>query len=227
MSRARHSEYRQTAAATSKTGNGCLSFYLLPPLAVVLISTCFLLLAMGSPLEAAPLNSTGDGAPSIAPLFTPEVQYWGSAIRRWAAANQVDPNLAATVMQIESCGNEFARSSAGAMGLFQVMPFHFAVEEDPFDPDTNALRGLGYLHRALASSDDNVGLSLAGYNGGLGLIGLGQWVWPGETIRYVYWGTGIYADAARGATTSVRLTEWLQAGGASLCRSAHASLNLP
>ena len=37
----------------------------------------------------------------------------------------LDPDIIATIIQIESCGNPAARSTAGAQGLFQVMPFHF------------------------------------------------------------------------------------------------------
>ncbi|MBI1856315.1 MAG: transglycosylase SLT domain-containing protein [Chloroflexi bacterium] len=57
------------------------------------------------------------------------MDYWAAAISRWANASNLDPNLVAVVMQIESCGNPSARSSAGAMGLFQVMPFHFFVTD--------------------------------------------------------------------------------------------------
>jgi soluble lytic murein transglycosylase-like protein len=97
---------------------------------------------------------------------TAEVQFWSSSIVRWATEAGVDPNLAATVMQIESCGDPRARSSAGAMGLFQVMPWHFRPLEDTYDPDTNALRGLAYLKAAMEKSGNNVRLALAGYNGG-------------------------------------------------------------
>ena len=52
----------------------------------------------------------------ISPVFQPEVQYWSAAIQVWASAAGLDPNLVATVMQIESCGDPRARSRAGAMG---------------------------------------------------------------------------------------------------------------
>ena len=37
----------------------------------------------------------------LSPIFTKEVQHWGKDIVRWATAAAVDPNLAATIMQIE------------------------------------------------------------------------------------------------------------------------------
>jgi len=163
----------------------------------------------------------------IAPLFTPEVQFWAASLATWAAEHGVDPNLAATVMQIESCGNPSARSSAGAAGLFQVMPFHFLAYEDAYDPNTNALRGMDYLRRALERSGGEARLALAGYNGGIGVIGRSEASWAAETRRYAYWGSGIYADAANNASESARLNEWLAAGGASLCQKAHPRLGLP
>jgi soluble lytic murein transglycosylase-like protein len=166
------------------------------------------------------------GNATIAPLFTPEVQYWAGSILQWSSQNGVDPNLAATIMQIESCGNPSARSSVGAAGLFQVMPYHFAGQENSYDPDTNALRGLDYLRRALEASGGDVRLALAGYNGGIGVITRAESSWANETQRYTYWGTGIYADAAQSASESSRLNEWLTAGGASLCQKARQNLGM-
>jgi soluble lytic murein transglycosylase-like protein len=166
----------------------------------------------------------GNGA--LAPLFTPEIQYWSNDIVRWAADHGLDPNLAATVMQIESCGNPDARSSAGASGLFQVMPFHFVVSENAYDPDTNALRGMNYLAKSLQRSGGDARQALAGYNGGIGVIGRAESTWPAETIRYAYWGGGIYADAVQNASESARLNEWLAAGGAGLCRKARERLGI-
>jgi soluble lytic murein transglycosylase-like protein len=130
------------------------------------------------------------------------------------------------VMQIESCGDPGARSRAGAMGLFQVMPYHFNGAEDPYLPSTNAARGLAYLKRSLEAAGGDVRLALAGYNGGIGVIGLPELTWPAETQRYAYWGSGIYAEANAGAGDSLRLAEWLAAGGTSLCRQARYRLGI-
>jgi len=159
----------------------------------------------------------------IAPLFTKEVQYWSNDIVRWANQWGLDPNLVATVMQIESCGDPKASSSAGAMGLFQVMPFHFASGENGYDPETNAKRGMSYLTRS-QTAGGSIKMALAGYNAGItGAKGL----WSNETERYVYWGTGIYQDALAGKSSSNRLNEWLDSGGASLCRQAASHLKIP
>ncbi|HEY5983613.1 MAG TPA: transglycosylase SLT domain-containing protein [Anaerolineales bacterium] len=173
---------------------------------------------------AAPAASAGAG--DIAPIFTPEIRYWAGSIVAWAAAAGLDPNLAATVMQIESCGDPRATSRSGAIGLFQVMPYHFASADSPYLPETNARRGLAYLKRALESADGDANLAFAGYNGGIGVIARGEWTWPDETRRYVYWASGIYADAISGAQTSARLDEWFATAGASMCRGARARLGL-
>ncbi len=171
-----------------------------------------------------------DNLPSssgLSPIFTKEVQHWGNDIIRWANAASVDRNLAATVMQIESCGDPRATSRSGAMGLFQVMPFHFHFGENPYDPETNALRGLNYLSGAFQKGGGDARLAMAGYNGGVGVIARAEWLWPSETKRYVLYGAPIYEDARNGATSSAMLTEWYQKYGVSLCRQAAQRLGIP
>ncbi len=168
--------------------------------------------------------AAGDAA--LPALFTPEVRHWEADIVRWAAAYDLDPRLVATVMQIESCGDPQAVSSAGARGLFQVMPYHFAADEDPQDPDTNARRGLGYLQRMLAQANGDVRLALAAYNGGPQRLTEPESAWPAETRRYVAWGWGIYQDAQAGRAQSATLEAWLKAGGRALCHQAQARLPL-
>jgi soluble lytic murein transglycosylase-like protein len=129
-------------------------------------------------------------------------------------------------MQIESCGNPFARSNAGALGLFQVMPYHFQTGENPYNMDTNALRGLNYLSRSLDASNGNIRLALAGYNGGIGVISRGEWTWSAQTLRYVYYGAPIYEDARNGATSSTTLDEWYRKYGAGLCKQASRKLGI-
>jgi soluble lytic murein transglycosylase-like protein len=156
----------------------------------------------------------------LSTVFTPEIQYWAPLIQAWAAVYQIDPNLIATVMQIESCGDPEVSSPAGAQGLFQVMPFHFESGEDMLDVQTNAKRGLEYLTGSLDRADGHAGLAMAGYNGGHGVIDRGWAGWTAETRRYYYWGSRIYAEAASGMTSSSTLQEWLAAGGQVLCTRA-------
>lgn len=169
----------------------------------------------------------GGGTGSIAPLFTREVQHWAPAIVAWSNEFGLDPNMAATIMQIESCGDPNAVSIAGAQGLFQVMPFHFVAGEDMQDPNTNARKGLKYFSDRLVQTSGDVGRAFAGYNGGHVAAGTTWDNWAAETQRYYTWSTGIYADAAAGSATSETLNQWLAAGGAGLCRQASQRLGLP
>ena len=155
----------------------------------------------------------------ISDLFTPEIQYWEEEILAWAEEYQLDPNLIAAVMQIESCGYARAKSVSGAMGLFQVMPQHFKKKENPYDPDTNAYRGLSWLQKTLKSGG-STSMALAGYNAGIARAKNPYLDWPYETYRYVYWGLNIYQDAVSGAEYSSALLNWLSRGGSHLCLRA-------
>ena len=216
-------DIRQTAA--TENGSGCLSLFSLPIFAVLIITCLITALSLSTPVttSASPQHTA---AQNISPIFTQEVQHWGDKINQWANASSLDPNLIAVVMQIESCGDPYALSSAGAMGLFQVMPFHFHTGDNPYNPDTNALRGLGYLSDSLSTARGNVRLTLAGYNGGIGVIARGEWNWAAETIRYVYYGAPIYEDARAGKISSPKLEEWYQKYGRSLCSQASVRLGL-
>jgi|WetSurMetagenome_2_1015567.scaffolds.fasta_scaffold171627_2 soluble lytic murein transglycosylase-like protein len=236
---------------TASPKGGCLSGFIVPPLAVICIGAmlAFFMLgagpavtpdALAAPVKAAavaapvqveaafsvPTVEPKPAAPGLSPVFRPEVQYWAASIVSWAAAAGLDPNLVATVMQIESCGDPQALSGAGAMGLFQVMPYHFTASDDPYDPATNALRGTDYLRRSMQAANGNARLALAGYNGGIGVIGRSESSWAGQTQRYAYWGSGIYEEASNGSTVSSRLQEWYNASGGGLCREASARLGL-
>jgi len=193
---------------------------------------CLLALAViGATLWArqlGPSSAVGEHLPKsnepTALRSLPEsVQRWGTDIDRWAAEYGVAPEMVAVVMTLESCGAPRAQSAAGAIGLFQVMPFHFGEGEKPFDPQVNARRGLAYLRRGLDLAGGDPRLALAGYNGGHGLIYQNPASWPAETQRYVTWGTGILADLEAGRSPSPALNSWLAAGGESLCRLAAAT----
>jgi soluble lytic murein transglycosylase-like protein len=219
--------HRQAA----RQSGGCLPGLLLPPLAALCVGLLLATLVGGLSDSGAQagveISVAAQGAGGkIAPLFTPEVQYWAANIVRWAEAHGLDPNLAATVMQIESCGHPEIRSHAGATGLFQVMPFHFETGEIMSHPDTNARRGMDYLRLSLDRASGDARLALAGYNGGIGVIGRAESRWHNETVRYAYWGSGIYADASQNRDQSTRLQEWLNAGGASLCAKARQRLGI-
>jgi soluble lytic murein transglycosylase-like protein len=235
-----HYEYDHDPAALDNLSGGCLPFAALPPLVVVVLGMMmyFFLTSFEifSPEAARQENfsiqdlnenqevpvsiGSSQSSKKIAALFTPEIQRWEPEIVEWSREWGLDPNLVATVMQIESCGDPRAVSGAGAMGLFQVMPFHFQGGEDPYKPGINATRGLSYLKSALDARGGDIKLGLAGYNSGINGAKRPESAWPSETLRYVYFGMGIYKDAKDGVVKSARLDEWFVRWGKNLCIQA-------
>lgn len=97
------------------------------------------------------------------------------------------------VIRVESAGRTRALSSAGAMGLMQLMPgtwarqrARFSLGGDPFDPRDNIMAGASYLREMY----DRYGAQgfLAAYNAGPGRYEdwlAGRRSLPLETRRYV------------------------------------------
>lgn len=177
------------------------------------------------PIAAAAPQTTSAGE-VLSPVFSREVRQWQPQILAWADQHQLDPDIVATIMQIESCGDPEAVSSAGAQGLFQVMPFHFETGDQMRDPETNASKGLGYYAWQLQQTEGDIFLAFAGYNGGTAAVLSGWNGWAHETQRYYTWSKGIYEDAKAGLRTSPTLERWMSAGGASLCRQAADQLGI-
>ena len=98
------------------------------------------------------------------------------------------------VMRAESAGDLRAVSSAGAMGLMQVMPDTWAglrirhgLGHDPFEPRDNILAGTAYL-REMWDRYGNVAAMLAAYNAGPARYDeyrLADHPLPAETRAYV------------------------------------------
>lgn len=100
----------------------------------------------------------------------------------------------AAVLDAESAGDPRAVSSAGAMGLMQVMPDTWAelrarhgLGRDPFDVGDNIMAGAAYL-RAMWDRYGTIGGMLAAYNAGPGRydehVASGRPL-PAETRAYV------------------------------------------
>lgn len=111
-------------------------------------------------------------APSdrIAPFFheVPVGQWEKKLITHAANFPNLNANMGATLMTIESCGNQGAQSPTGAIGLMQLMQSTFPeyTRAQLYDPDTNIFLGLQYLSGLLDTSNGNVQAAFAGYNGG-------------------------------------------------------------
>lgn len=93
-------------------------------------------------------------------------------IAKTAAKHQMDPKLLHAVIQAESAYNPKAISSAGAVGLMQLMPDtarRYGVN-DRYDPEQNLDGGTRYLKDLLAMFNSDLKLAVAGYNAGEGAV---------------------------------------------------------
>ena len=123
----------------------------------------------------------------------PRSDPWGPYIREAAARYGVPEQWVRAVMRQESDGQEQAVSSAGAMGLLQLMPAtyddlreRYGLSADPFDPHNNILAGTAYIREMY----DRYGAPgfLAAYNAGPARLDrylAGTSALPGETVNYV------------------------------------------
>jgi soluble lytic murein transglycosylase-like protein len=135
---------------------------------------------------------TGESAP------VPKVGRTGhkfeGAVLEEAKRQGVDPNLALHVLYKETGGlknPESARSSAGALGVMQIMPGTAKdLGIDPLDPGQNIRGGVSYLKQMMDKYQDPV-LAAAAYNAGPGRVdkalksGYGIASLPRETQNYV------------------------------------------
>jgi D-alanyl-D-alanine carboxypeptidase len=118
---------------------------------------------------------------------------WGPYIVEASRRYDVPETWIREVMRVESGGRPLALSSAGAMGLMQVMPATYAelaqrhdLGPDPYHPRDNILAGTAYIREMY----DRFGSPafLAAYNGGPGTLDhylAGRRGLPDETRRYV------------------------------------------
>jgi hypothetical protein len=110
-----------------------------------------------------------DASEQAAPLTVDIASHVAEASRRFG----IPENWIYAVIRTESAGRIGAVSSAGAMGLMQLMPGtwarqrdRFGLGADPFDPRENIMAGTSYL-REMYDSYGAVGF-LAAYNAGPG-----------------------------------------------------------
>ena len=92
---------------------------------------------------------------------------YGPLINAAATQYGISPALVEAVMWQESRYNHRAISSAGAIGLMQLMPGTArGLGVNPYDPWQNVFGGAAYLRTQLDRFGNNVPLALAAYNAG-------------------------------------------------------------
>lgn len=105
--------------------------------------------------------------PEESPANLPSTKY-SSQVLAAAKATKVDAALIHAVISAESGNNPSARSSAGAVGLMQLMPGtarRYGVK-NRLDPVQNIQGGARYLRDLKVLFDDDLQLVLAAYNAG-------------------------------------------------------------
>ncbi|MEK7772796.1 MAG: transglycosylase SLT domain-containing protein, partial [Deltaproteobacteria bacterium] len=128
----------------------------------------------GKRLAAFKRASNGAGRDYTAIAFPPEIV---ELAREKAPGLSPDPYMIAAVMREESAFDPEVVSTAGAIGLMQVMPStgRFVAKElgkgpidpsDLFDPDLNIELGAWYLGHLSRRFNDDFVLTIAGYNAG-------------------------------------------------------------
>jgi soluble lytic murein transglycosylase-like protein len=113
----------------------------------------------GAPAVAAAARAVEPALPGLADLE--------DDLAAFAAEHRVPTALVRAVVAAESAGDPRAVSSAGAIGLMQLMPGTAAsLGVDPWQPRENLRGGITYLGSLLRAFDGNTRLALIAYNAG-------------------------------------------------------------
>ena len=148
------------------------------------------LIASGRYTGSVSTAPTAKRSRSVAPkkLSVRRSRYTG-LIERTAERFELHPELLHAVIRAESAYNPTAVSSAGAIGLMQLMPGTAARYKvaDIYDPVENVRGGAQYLRFLLDMFDNDLRLALAGYNAGENaVVKYGNKIPPyPETQKYV------------------------------------------
>ena len=171
----------------------------------------------------------------------PTVIRWQKQIESSALKYDIDVNVIAILMTMESGGGPKAKSGAGAEGLMQIMPataqeiakkhLKQPVENyDIYDPATNIEFGTAYLAwlrdefgiiQHAPDYNTTVELIAAGYNGGAGAakaIDDGEGLRNLETMSYSR--DAFYMWRERTSETSPTFDRWKERGGNALLEAA-------
>lgn len=108
----------------------------------------------------------------VAAVWDPAIEMWRGLIENHAPGYTLDPSLVAAVMLIESAGRPNAVSSAGAVGLMQVMPYHPSrfpnrpAASILHNPDANIAWGCAILRQYIDMFDGCLEKGLGAYYAG-------------------------------------------------------------
>lgn len=206
-------------------------------LALIIVEITSMVYNSRTPL---PYQSAGITAKWIPPT----VKHWSGQIDSTAKKYNIDPNLVAIIMTMESGGDANAESEDGAAGLMQVTPptaqdIASKYLKQPVkkynlkDPATNIEFGVAYLAflrdyfgTAKQGPDwtSTVELVAAGYNGGPGAaaaLEAGHGLEDTQTVVYSRDAFNMWRE--RHASDSPTFDRWKERGGSDLLSAAKAS----
>ncbi|MDO4204733.1 MAG: lytic transglycosylase domain-containing protein [Selenomonadaceae bacterium] len=120
-------------------------------------------------LDNRPLAQAGKGPGEMLPPAA--ANGYAPIINAAAQRNGVDPGLVNAVAAVESGYNQNAVSSAGAVGIMQLMPETAAyLGVNPYDAASNIEGGAKLLGSQLRQYNGDVAKALAAYNAGPGAV---------------------------------------------------------
>jgi len=139
-----------------------------------------------SPRQATGVEKATPSAPAPARAAGDRRHDFDDLIRQAARRHGVDEHLVRAVITAESDFDPTCVSSAGAMGLMQLMPetARDLGVQDPFDPAQNIDAGVRYLAMLLERFDGDEKKALAAYNWGPSHVEAGGRL-PSETRNYL------------------------------------------
>jgi soluble lytic murein transglycosylase-like protein len=161
------------------------------------------------------INLTGSSAKKKPRQFTFNPAY-DVFIERYSAKYSVDPFLVKCIIKVESDFNPNAVSSAGAVGLMQLMQEtarDYGVTNRT-DPELNIRAGIQHLAFLLRECEGEVPLAVAAYHAGLGRVKRNHAVPPIQsTIEYVNMVMTWYAGEADYSSYVKRLYKIISSDG--------------
>jgi len=139
---------------------------------LILALTCHGAVFQSVDSHAKSASTTVAGQPETAPAKTPSKDWLKEMIVSEARkTTNVTPSIALAVARIESGFRPHVVSSAGAIGVMQIMPrtgrdvFDLSRTE-LFDPAINIRAGVTFLDQLIDRYDGRIDLALSHYNGG-------------------------------------------------------------